>query len=71
MKYVLEDIALEISWAKIAKQYFGKSASWIYNKMSGIDGNGNEGGFTEIEKIQLREALNDFADRVRQAAEKI
>lgn len=71
MKSVLKEIVSEISWAKIAKQYFGKSASWIYNKMSGIDGNGGSGGFTEEEKRQLKAALSDFAQRIQIAADKI
>ena len=30
----IEDISVEVSWAKIAQEYFGKSASWIYNKIA-------------------------------------
>ena len=67
----LRDIRLDITWSKIARRYFGKSASWIYNKLNGTDGNGNVGEFTPSEKEQLRDALYDFADRVRNAAEKI
>lgn len=71
MKKHLSDIALDVSWAKISQKYFGKSASWIYNKINGIDGNGGEGGFTEAEKQQLKTALYDFADRLRATANKI
>ena len=67
----LSDIRLDITWSKIARRYFDKSASWMYNKLNGIDGNGNEGEFTPREKQQLREALYDFADRVRKAADGI
>ena len=38
-KKQLEDIIVDVSWGKISKNYFGKSASWIYNKLSEIDGN--------------------------------
>lgn len=34
------DILLDVTWAKIAKRYFGKSPSWMYNKLNGTDGNG-------------------------------
>ncbi len=27
----LEDILLDVSWARIARAHFGKSSSWIYN----------------------------------------
>ena len=41
-KQQIQDIALDISWAKIARKYFGQSASWIYDKID--DANY---GFTE------------------------
>ena len=68
MGAILYDIRQDITWSKISRRYFEKSASWMYNKLNGIDGNGNDGEFTYSEKIQLKNALNDFADRVRNAA---
>lgn len=65
----IEDIAVDISCAKISKRYFGRSASWIYNKIAEIDGNGNKGGFTEEEKDQFKKALLDLSDRIRRIAE--
>ena len=67
----LEDIALDISWAKISQKYFGKSASWIYHKFDGIDGNGKENGFTTEEKEQFKGGLYDLAERIRKTADKI
>ena len=67
----LDDIELDIVWGKIAKRYFSKSVSWLYNKLSCIDGNGGEGGFTSEELEQLRGALFDLSDRIRKAAEKL
>lgn len=71
VKQRLEDITLIVSWREIAKTYFGKSSSWLYHKLDGIDGNGGSGGFTDSEKEVLRGALCDIADRLRKAAEKI
>jgi len=71
VKHQLSDILLDISWAKIAGKYFGKSSSWIYHKLDGIDGNGNKNDFTYSEKIQLKNALLDFSERIRYAAESI
>ncbi|MCY1371023.1 hypothetical protein D9M69_581500 [compost metagenome] len=71
MRYQLEDILTDVSWRQIAQDYFGKSSSWIYNKLNGIDGNGGEGGFTDVEKEQLRGALADIAHRIRKAADSI
>ena len=67
----LQDIRLDITWSKIARQYFNKSASWLYNKMNGIDGNGGVGDFTYSEKQQLKNALYDFSERVRKAADRL
>ena len=71
VKQQLSDIMLDISWAKIAQKYFGKSSSWMYHKLDGIDGNGNKSDFTYSERVQLRNALFDFAERIRNSAQSI
>ena len=71
MMQQLDDIMIDVSWRQIAQDYFGKSSSWIYNKLHGRDGNGGEGGFTDIEKQQLQGALYDIADRISRAASTI
>jgi len=43
----------------------------MYGKLNGIDGNGNESEFTPSEKEQLRNALFDFSERIRKAAQSI
>ena len=40
VKQRIQDIQMLISWREIAHTYFGKSASWLYHKLDGIDGNG-------------------------------
>jgi len=70
-KQQLSDILLDISWAKIAQKYFGKSSSWMYHKLDGIDGNGNKSDFSYSERLQLKNALFDFSERIRHAAESI
>ena len=67
----LQDIRLDITWSKIARRYFDKSASWLYNKMNGIDGNGGEGDFSYSERLQLKNALYDFSERIRKAADNL
>lgn len=71
VKQLLQDIVLSISWHEVANTYFDRSASWLYHKLDGIDGNGGTGGFTDSEKYQLYCALNDLADRIRRAAENL
>lgn len=71
MKAELEDILLAISWADLSKTYFGKSNSWLYHKLDGVDGNKKPAEFSEEEKYILKGALVDLADRIRCAAERI
>lgn len=71
MKTKLNDILLSITWRDIAHRYFGKSSSWLYHKMDGIDGNGGKGEFTPAEAKQLQMALYDLSDRIRAAADRI
>ena len=67
----LSDIDLLVSWREIANTYFERSASWLYHKFDGIDGNGGAGGFSPEEKEKLRGALFDISRRIRVAAEQI
>lgn len=71
VKSKMSDILVAISWREIARTYFGKSSSWLYHKLDGIDGNGGKGGFTPEEAQQLKGALWDLSDRIRRAADSI
>lgn len=71
MRKRVSDISLAISWRELANTYFGKSSSWLYHKLDGIDGNGGRGGFSEEEAAQLRDALLDLSGRIRKVAESI
>ncbi|MGM9724327.1 MAG: DUF5053 domain-containing protein [Prevotella sp.] len=67
----MDDIFDAITWGNLARTYFDKSASWFYNKMKGIDGNGKPTEFNMEERAQLKGALCDLADRIRHAADTI
>lgn len=71
MKQTLSDILLDISWARLSVRYFGKSRSWLHQKLDGINSNGGEGGFSESEKAKLRLALKDLSARINAAADRI
>lgn len=71
MKSKLSEILVAISWKDLSRNYFGKSSSWFYHKMDGIDGNGGVGGFTPKEADDLRNALMDLSHRIQAAAAKI
>ncbi len=71
MRSRMEDVLVSVSWLDIANRYFGKSSSWLYQKMDGKNSNGSVGGFTPDEADRLRGALCDLADRIRRCAERI
>lgn len=64
MNEKLKDIALLVKWANISKEYFGKSSSWIYQRIGGYDVNGQPARFSDEEREQLRAALHDIARRI-------
>ncbi len=71
-KAKLQDILIAISWREIARTYFGKSSSWLYHKLDGIKSDGAPGGgFSEQERLQLKNALEDLAARINIAASKL
>ena len=37
MKARLSDILLAVSWSDLSRTYFGKSNSWLYHKLDGVD----------------------------------
>ena len=71
VKQRLSDIIMKITWREVAHDYFGKSASWLYHKLDGINGMGAPGGFTESELHQLKEGLIDLSEKIRAAADRL
>ena len=70
-KQKLDDILVEVSWGHLSMRYFGKSPSWLYNKLRGIDGNGKPVSLTDEELAQFKGALCDLADRIRRVADSL
>ena len=70
VKEVLSDVYEEVNWAYLAKNYFGKTRSWLYHKFSGTN-NGAPDDFSDVDRERLRGALVDMADRIRAAADKL
>ncbi len=70
VRQVLADVYEEINWAYLAKNYFGKSRSWLYHKFSGMN-NGVEDDFNDIDREKLKSALHDIAARIIQAADRL
>lgn len=69
MKQTLQDILLDISWAHLSMRYFGRSRSWLHQKLDGRNSNGGDGDFSEQEREQLKAALKDLSRRISEAAD--
>lgn len=69
-RQVLADVYEEVNWAYLAKNYFGKSRSWIYHKFSGLN-NGQPDDFNDVDREQLKGALVDISNRIRRAAKRL
>lgn len=70
VKEILLDVYEEVNWAYLAKNYFGKSRSWLYHKFSGMN-NGKEDDFSEIDRQSLKDALLDISSRIAASANRL
>lgn len=68
VRKALSDVYEDINWAYLAKNYFGKSRSWLYHKFSGMN-NGKPDDFNDVDREKLKGALYDIADRLRKTAD--
>ncbi|MCR5362427.1 MAG: DUF5053 domain-containing protein [Bacteroidales bacterium] len=68
VKKQLQPLLSVISWAEVSRTYFGKSNSWLYHKLNGIDGNGKPTSFNDEERARLKEALQDLSARIAASA---
>ena len=68
VKQNLSQVLNVISWSEISRIYFGKSNSWLYHKLNGVDGNGKPTSFNEEEKAILKDALLDLSSKIASSA---
>ena len=64
IKEKLGNVPDAISMSYIAKNYFGKTKTWLYQRLNGNKVNGKEARFTETEARQLQNALHDLGRRL-------
>lgn len=67
----LEDIYDVVSWSYIARYYFGKSRSWICQRVNGLRIHDKMVQFTSDEKKILFTALQDLSNRIKNTAQVI
>lgn len=60
----LGDVPDILSMSYIAKNYFGKSRTWLYQRINGNNVNGKPAYFTRSERMQLQEALHDIGKKL-------
>lgn len=60
----LEPVLPYLSVSNLAKNYFGKSSSWFYQRLNGNKIRGKVCRFTEEELITLETALKDISNRI-------
>lgn len=68
LRKVLEKVYDAVSWSYIAKTYFGKSRSWLNQRLNNFLVNGKEVQFTPEELSQLQKALFDLSGDIRNTA---
>lgn len=64
----LEEVLPIISVSEFSKRYFGKSASWLHQRINGNSVHGKVATFTSTELNTLANALKDMAGKLTHAA---
>lgn len=68
LRKVLSKVYDAVSWSYIAKTYFGKSRSWLNQRLNSFLVNGKEAQFTQEELNQLQKALLDLSGDIKNTA---
>lgn len=64
----LDGIENYLSLSRIAEDYFGKSRSWLYQRINGLLVNGKPAQFTPEEQKKFADALLDISNRAKNIA---
>lgn len=64
MRKKMGDTPKFINWTQIANTYFGKSQSWLMQRINGNQVNGKEAHFNAAEAKQLEAALHDLGHKL-------
>jgi len=71
IKLQLEKVSQIVSLSYIAKKYFHKTRSWLYQKINGCSINGKPAKFTPEEVATLNFALQDISKEIGSTVVKI
>ena len=64
IKLQMGNVSNYLSMSYIAKQYFGKTRAWLYQRINGHSVNGKPCRFTEEEKATFNRALQDISKEI-------
>lgn len=67
----LDFIIKSMNLTFIAREYFGRTQSWLSQRINGNLVNGKPASFTKEERLKLQAALYEIAERVKQVADRI
>jgi hypothetical protein len=57
--------------AKVSEIYFGKTRSWLFQRLHGYKVHGKQAEFSESERKKLSDALLDLGENIKSVAMKI
>ena len=63
-KEMMKELSPALSMAYIAKTYFGKDKSWLYQRLYNTDVNGKPASFTQDELKILADSIGDLSKRL-------
>ena len=64
IRSAMGELGNAISFAYIAKHYFGKSQSWLTQRLNGSTVNGKTARFNKTELIQFQNAIHDWGRKL-------
>ncbi len=64
IRTAMGELGNAISFAYIAKHYFGKSQSWLTQRLNGSKVNGKTARFNKSELIQFQNAIHDLGRKL-------
>ena len=64
VKMQMQEVSEMISLSYLARHYFNKSRSWLYQRLNGNTVNGKPARFTEEELTTLNNALKDISEKL-------
>lgn len=71
LKIEMLNLSKYLKFPNIAKDYFGKSKQWLYQRIQGYKINGKTAEFSASDKEKLKKALIDISEEIKKTALRI